>query len=113
MKYLLILKKDGTIGGPKSSAGVREVPIPINFMPLLKEHRRGPFELVCTTSTGGMYTESNRKNLIKNIKREMNIKIGCRVVRNQLQPPFPLHDFHKTTPNNRHYHLKYSKKIAS
>ena len=87
------LKKDGTIGPPKSSAGVREVPIPINFMPLLKERRGEPFGLVCSTLNGGMYTESNRKNLIKNIKREMNIKMGCRVVRNQLQPPFPLQDF--------------------
>lgn len=67
------LKKDGTIGPPKSSAGVRDVPIPQNFASKLKQERKlSPF--VCVNTQGKPYTKTARVKLWKGIKREMGIE---------------------------------------
>lgn len=85
-------KKNGTIGYPKTNAGLRKVPIPEHFLQLLYSRRQSPFDLVCSQINGRMHTESSRKKMWKNIKREMNIIMGCKVFRNELIPPFPLAD---------------------
>lgn len=92
------MKKDGTIGEPKTAAGVRDVPIPYSFITELKKSAKDPFSFVCINTKGEPYTRTARTKLWQNIKREMNIKMGCKVFRNQLVPPFPLQE-----PFKMHY----------
>ena len=83
-------KKNGTVGYPKTDAGLRKVPIPEHFLKLLYANQRSPFDLVCPQTTGRMHTESSRKKMWASVKREMNIIMGCKVFRNELIPPYPL-----------------------
>ena len=41
------MKKDGTIGATKTPSSVREIPIPISLLGLLKKSRKSPFSPVC------------------------------------------------------------------
>ena len=86
------LKKDGTIGEPKTAAGVRDVPIPSHFIPTLKKAATSPILPVCANTQGKPYTNTSKKLLWHNVKREMNIAMGCEVFRNQLMPPLPLQE---------------------
>lgn len=86
------VKKDHTVGMPKSSAGYRDIPVPDHFIRELKEVCGEPFALVCPQQNGKQHTETTRKNMWKNIKRLMNIEMGCKVFRNALVPPYPLAD---------------------
>ena len=86
------LKKDGSIGLPKTESGIRIVPIPRDFLALLQERKGSPFDLVCPQLNGKYHTHSSRVKMWKSICRKMNIAMGCRVFRNQLMPPFPLSD---------------------
>ena len=83
-------KKDETIGDPKSNAGYRDIPIPAGFVPELKKYKRNPFELVCAQLNGSRHTKDSIKKMWKNIRRLMNIGMGCKVERNKLIEPFPL-----------------------
>ena len=85
-------KKNGTVGAPKTEAGIRQVPVPDHFLAELRQHQGSPFDLVCTQTNGRMHTETSRKKMWSNIKRLMNIEMGCKVFRNELIPPFPLAD---------------------
>lgn len=82
-------KRSGFVGEPKTQAAYRTVPIPSHLIPLLKEHRSDPFDLVCLND-GRPFTESARRAMWKSVKREMNIAMGCKVRNNKLIPPLPL-----------------------
>ncbi len=86
------LKKDGTIGLPKTTAGIRIVPVPKELLGLLRQRKGQPFDLVCPQSNGKYHTHTTRIKMWQNICREMNIAMGCTVFRNQLVPPYPLAD---------------------
>lgn len=82
------LKADGSIGGPKSKAGNRYVPIPTYLYDRLVAISHGPFDLVCTNASGKQYSKSSVTQMWKNFCRAMNIAAGCRVFRNQVLPPY-------------------------
>lgn len=84
------IKRDDTLGDPKSSSSNRKIPIPSHFLKLLADKKGSPFDLVCPTANGGFYKQSSKKRMWTNIKRLMNIEMGCRVYRNELIPPYPL-----------------------
>lgn len=69
------LKKNGVVGGTKSDAGVREVPIPTNLLGLLKSNRKSPFSLVCEQSNG-YHTKSSLRKMWASIKRRMEEILG-------------------------------------
>lgn len=79
-------KKDMAIGSPKSAAGVRQVPVPLHFVPFLQEHRSDPFDYIAPQ------TDQWRRDMWSNVKRMMNIEMGCRVERNKLIEPYPLQE---------------------
>ena len=80
------MKRNGTIGEPKTSAAYREVPIPSFLVSLLKGARAQPFDYLFPLSL------TWRRRMWASIRREMNLAMGCRTYRNELQPPYPLAD---------------------
>lgn len=83
-------KADDIIGDPKTAAGERYVPVPKDLAQRFLREKRYPLNWVCTDSRGNRLTKSSIRNLWESFKREMNIAAGCRVFRNQLQPPYPI-----------------------
>ena len=79
------MKRDGSIGPPKTPSAYREVPIPFHLVPLLK-NRGEPFGYLFTRNL------TWRRRMWDNVKREMNLAMGCYTYRNKLVPPFPLAD---------------------
>lgn len=69
------VKKDGTVGGTKSAAGVREVPIPINLSTILIDHRKSPFSLVCEQANG-YHTKSSLRKMWASIRRAVSLELG-------------------------------------
>lgn len=73
------------IGAPKSASGVRDVPIPDNFILCLAAARSGPFEPVFTQpTTGKRHTAKSMDCLWRNFIRELDILMGAKVYRNQI-----------------------------
>lgn len=64
------LKKDGSIGTPKTLAGVREVPIPYKLSVELQKHVKSPFKAVCEQSNG-RHTKSSIRKMWQAIKKEV------------------------------------------
>lgn len=89
------MKKDGSIGKPKTANAYRSVPVPDHFAQLLAAHEAPPEQFLFPLNLEW------RKKMWRNIRRDMNIIMGCKVYRNQLIPPLPLaSDF--TMYNLRH-----------
>ena len=78
------MKRDGSIGPPKTPSAYRDIPIPVHLVPLIKPG--DPFAYLFPLSL------TWRRRMWDNIKREMNLAMGCRTYRNQLVPPYPLAD---------------------
>ena len=84
-------RKGEGIGAPKSDAGYRSIPVPDKLLDRLKEESKGkgPFNFVLENN-GHMYTKAAMYRLWRSFVREMNIVMGCKVYRNQLQKPYPV-----------------------
>ncbi|MCR5033838.1 MAG: site-specific integrase [Clostridia bacterium] len=80
------MKVNGTIGSPKTDAAVRTVPIPAHLIPLLKANYGSPFDYIFS------HNHTWRRRMWENVRREMNIAMGCKMYRNELVPPYPLAD---------------------
>lgn len=78
------MKVNGSIGEPKTSAAYRIVPIPDHFVPLLRSRYGDPFDYIFS------HNHTWRRRMWDNVRREMNIAMGCKTYRNQLVPPIPL-----------------------
>ena len=76
------------IRGTKTENANRYVPIPDVFYQKVKD--TPPFSPIAPNRAGRFHTESSYDRLVSLLKRQMNISMGCKVYRNQLQPPFPL-----------------------
>lgn len=87
------LKSDGSIGDPKTKAGIRDVPIPDALIKRLKEERKESKSLlVCTNSEGGMYTASSMKTMFRVYRNKMNIAAGCKTKWGRALPPLVVGD---------------------
>lgn len=78
------------IEGTKSSNADRFVPIPDEFYQRIKN--TPPFDYIALNANGKKHSPTSYKNAFNNLRREMNISMGCRVYRNQLIAPYPLAD---------------------
>lgn len=79
------LKRDGSVGPPKTSAAFRKVPIPLHLVPLFKPQGE-PFSYLFS------HNLTWRRRMWNSVQREMNLAMGCRTYRNKLVPPYPLAD---------------------
>ncbi len=75
------------IRGTKSENADRRVPLPLEASERLsKLYNNEPFENVCLSD------KQQANKAWRNVKRLMNIELGCKVYRNELIPPYPLQD---------------------
>lgn len=87
------VKPNGSIGQPKSDAGLRRVPIPEALADVLEQTDHvSPFSQVCTNAHGGMLTKTAMKQQWQSFKRQLNIEMGCRTYKGALVPPYPVAD---------------------
>lgn len=74
-----------SIGGTKSHAGVRLVPIPKVLLDKFKASNIGPFDYIFTQpTTGKRHTKSSMYCMWHNFKRELDIMMGAQVYRNKI-----------------------------
>lgn len=94
VKYEDVVRIDGVpflhIRGTKTENSDRFVPIPKEASALLCKKRMHGF--VAVTQANTQHGESSYRRLTNRLYREMNIALGCRVIRNQLIEPLPLAD---------------------
>ena len=76
--------KTGTIKGPKTRAGVRDIPIHAALKPLLWA-ARGPAEApVFPTNAGGWQNENSLRRLWTGFRRDLDIYMGAETYRNKI-----------------------------
>lgn len=73
-----------TIKGPKTRAGVRDLPIHAQLLPWLLKAKGEPFSPVFPTASGGRQNSGSMARLWRACKRAMDIKLGAEVYRNQV-----------------------------
>lgn len=72
------------IKGPKTAAGVRDIPIHAALLPRLQAAKGRPFDPVFTGESGSRLNSGNQYRLWKSFKRAMDIAMGAEVYRNQI-----------------------------
>lgn len=72
------------IKGPKTEAGVRDIPIHAALLPHLLAAKGKPFAPVFTGSGGSRLNSGNQYRLWKSFKRAMDIEMGAEVYRNKI-----------------------------
>lgn len=80
------------IDGTKSAAARRIVPAPAELLAELKALNRRPDEYIFQNTYGDKMQKSSRAKLWNSFKREMDIRAGCEVYRNQVQEPYIMAD---------------------
>lgn len=79
------VKREDIVGAPKSSAGVRTVPIPPPLRQKLTRPKNVKMDAyIFSNSAGNMLTSSGRTNMWKSVKRQMDIMGGAKVFRNKI-----------------------------
>ena len=76
------------IRGTKSENAERVVPMPNVLYKRVKDVSADSY--IASTELGTPYTKQGYHRLVKRLKREMNLSMGCETYRNQLVPPYPL-----------------------
>lgn len=74
----------GAIKGPKTDAGVRDIPIHSQLRPLLLEAKGKPFSPVFVTGAGNRHNENSLRRLWTGFLRELDIYMGAQVKRNKI-----------------------------
>lgn len=72
------------IKGPKTLAGVRDIPIHASLRPLLLEKKGDPFAPVFPTRENNFQNENSLRRLWSSFKRDLDIYMGATVYRNQI-----------------------------
>lgn len=74
----------GTVKGPKTAAGVRDIPIHSALLPRLLAARGDPFEPVFTGREGHRLNSNSQYRQWSTFKRAMDIQMGAEVYRNKV-----------------------------
>lgn len=74
----------GRIKGPKTAAGVRDIPIHADLRWRLLEARGEPFAPVFQTGSGGRQNENSLRRMWTGFKRELDIYMGAELYRNKI-----------------------------
>lgn len=84
--HVYAAKESGTgrVKGPKTEAGVRDIPIHAALLPRLQAARGKPFEPVFRTEAGKPMDDATMYRRWKSFVREMDIYMGAEVYRNKI-----------------------------
>lgn len=86
--------KDGVallhIRGTKTKNSDRVVPMPNELYQKVKDTE--PFKPLAPNRSGRFHSEASYNRCANDLKRQMNIAMGCRTYRNALIPPYPLRE---------------------
>lgn len=74
----------GRVKGPKTAAGVRDIPIHAALLPRLLAARGKPFEPVFPNESGNRQNEKSLRRLWTGFKRELDIHMGAELERNKI-----------------------------
>lgn len=74
----------GAVKGPKTAAGVRDIPIHSALLPRLLAARGGPFDPVFTGREGHRLNSNSQYRQWSTFKRAMDIHMGAEVYRNKV-----------------------------
>lgn len=74
----------GAVKGPKTAAGVRDIPIHADLLPRLLAVRGGPFDPVFTGREGHRLNSNSQYRQWATFKRAMDIEMGAEVYRNKV-----------------------------
>lgn len=74
----------GAIKGPKTAAGVRDIPIHSQLRPLLLAEKGKPFSPVFPTKRGNIQNSGSIRRLWTGFRRELDIYLGAQVYRNKI-----------------------------
>ena len=77
-------KADGSTGSPKTSSGVRAVPVPVYLAERLDKLNKKQNELIVTSAEGHPLTKTSQKRMWHRFKRKMDIENGAAVFRNSV-----------------------------
>lgn len=72
------------IKGPKTAAGVRDIPIHSELLPRLKAAKGKPFSPVFPTGAGNRQNENSLRRLWTGFLRELDIYMGAKTERNKI-----------------------------
>lgn len=78
------------IRGTKTVNSDRVVPIPEELFDLIRD--KAPDAPLAPNDRGARHSESSYDRAMSSLRREMNIRMGCKMYRNQLIPPLPLRE---------------------
>ena len=78
------------IRGTKTDNSDRQVPIPPTLLEIIKD--TPPHEYIAQSVRGNRLNRTGRRKAWEAFKKELNIAMGCKVVCNELVPPYPLAD---------------------
>ena len=87
------LKSDGTVGAPKSAAGVRDIPLPSVLIEFLQQFDFQPDEYLCVNAHGNRLSHTSIRGLWRRFRRAMELEHGTQVKRNALVEPHLPPDF--------------------
>lgn len=72
------------IKGPKTKAGVRDIPIHTALLPRLLDAKGAPFDPVFQTGAGNRHNENSLRRLWTGFKRDLDIAMGAKTKRNKI-----------------------------
>lgn len=72
------------IKGPKTTAGIRDIPIHAELLKRLMKAKKGPFDYVFQTAEGNRQNENSLRRLWTGFKRELDIYMGAELYRNKI-----------------------------
>ncbi len=92
------IKRCGGVGEPKTSAGIRVVPIPDLFLQDLKKYRSccgwptDPFDYILRNNSGGRMSANVIRSRWQSFKNDLNILMGCDSIDGKAVPPYRVAD---------------------
>ena len=81
------------IKGPKTQAGVRDIPIHAALLPKLQAAQKGPFDFVLTDTKGRPLTNITKQRMWDSFKYQMDVNMGAKrkrsaIVESKMAPDF-------------------------
>ena len=92
------VKRSGVVGKPKTASGIRKIPITQMLLTHLEKKKadplipHGPFDYVVLNTQGKRVNASSMRKMWLSFEKELNIVMGCSVLKGQPMPPYRVAD---------------------